>query len=91
MRLDFDISPEAFERMTQENCHYCGSAPSNRMRYFKTGEVCYYNGLDRLDSTQGHVESNCVPCCSTCNSMKRKLTEGVFLDHVKRIYAFRDL
>jgi len=33
---------------------------------------CYYcgypsNGVDRIDNSIGHIMTNCIPCCHTCN------------------------
>ncbi|AGE51991.1 hypothetical protein PBCVCVM1_876R [Paramecium bursaria Chlorella virus CVM-1] len=71
-------------------------------------EKCYYcdymdldyslNGIDRLDSSTGYTKSNCVPCCSTCNYMKKcldpltfiqrciQISSGVSFDNIWRNY-----
>jgi hypothetical protein len=38
-------------------CTYCEDA---------SGKI----GLDRVDNTKGHIKSNIVPCCPTCNSAR---------------------
>lgn len=58
----------------EQPCHYCGIAPS------PGGKL---NGLDRVDSTQGYLDKNTVPCCATCNSMKGPFTKDVFVSHVR--------
>lgn len=44
-----------------------------------------YNGVDRINSTDGYSISNCVPCCETCNKMKLDYDQHDFLEHVKKI------
>lgn len=51
-------------------------------------EKIAYNSIDRVDPTKGYIIDNCVPCCTTCNYMKRILQRDEFLDHVKKIYNF---
>ncbi len=53
-------------------CHYCGLPPT---------------GLDRIDSSQGYLVENVVPCCYRCNLMKSDLTQADFIAHVRRIIA----
>jgi hypothetical protein len=48
-----------FEQFVQQCCYYCGSLHQKG-----------FSGIDRKDSTQGYVKSNCVPCCEKCNFMK---------------------
>lgn len=36
-----------------KDCNYCGRIPAA--------------GLDRTDNTQGHIQTNVVPCCKFCN------------------------
>jgi len=47
------------------------------------------NGIDRLDSTIGYNENNCVPCCTKCNIMKNIYSENNFLSQIKKIYEFK--
>lgn len=51
-------------------------------------EKIAYNGIDRVDPTKGYIIDNCVPCCTTCNYMKRILQRDEFLDHVKKYMIF---
>lgn len=50
--IETDLSVDFVERCLKEPCIYCGY-PSK--------------GLDRVDNSLGHIESNCVPCCDLCN------------------------
>lgn len=69
------ITTEEFARMAMSPCSYCGG----------TG----VNGVDRVDNDKGYVDGNCVPCCSTCNYMKRTMTEGDFIAHVSKIVEYQ--
>lgn len=87
---------EEFMKLSQQNCFYCGTAPSRTANYRKkvkgiseewaTAANFTYNGLDRVDSSKEHISSNIVPCCTTCNTMKMSLSQKEFLTHVKKIY-----
>jgi hypothetical protein len=73
--LKFDLTLEQFEKITSQLCYYC-------REYTKDREFC---GIDRVNSNFGYVLDNCVPCCETCNYMKRNLTTEEFLSHIKKI------
>jgi hypothetical protein len=49
------------------------------------------NGIDRLDNSICYTVKNCVPCCATCNMMKKALSEQEFLNHIKRVSNYRKL
>lgn len=68
--LRFNLTLEEFESITKENCHYCGDS-----------EV----GVDRINNREGYVENNVVPCCTTCNMMKKDLEYDAFLAHVSKV------
>jgi hypothetical protein len=94
--LSFLLSREQFNKIVSMNCEYCGSAPKSKLNgYSGTDRASYVaglsdifigNGIDRVDSSIGYVEDNCVPCCTTCNSMKMKLSVEDFKNHIKKIY-----
>lgn len=60
--------------MVRADCWYCGSPPKIE-----------FNGIDRKDNTSGYTEGNCVPCCSTCNYMKKCLDHATFIKRCKHI------
>lgn len=49
------------------------------------------SGIDRIMNEKGYSISNCVPCCTTCNMMKKALTEEEFFNHIKRVMTYRNL
>lgn len=69
----FSLTLKDFKSMYQQQCTYCGES-------IKT------IGIDRKDNTKGYQTDNIQPCCGTCNLMKHKLSEDVFLNHIKKIY-----
>lgn len=71
-KLDFNLSKEDFYVLTSQPCHYCG-------------DIKEYNGIDRIDSTQGYFLKNCVSCCSICNKMKLDYKYSFWLNHMKKI------
>jgi len=82
----FDISDEYFLKLTEQNCFYCDSKPSN-ISGDKTANGTYqYNGIDRVDSNLGYIIGNIVPCCSLCNRCKMAMSREDFLSWVERVY-----
>ena len=79
--LSFYIGERAFEELIKQNCHYCGIEPSNSIK-----DLIIYNGVDRVDSSQGYIKSNCVPCCRNCNLSKGALSVDDWKKYIERIY-----
>jgi hypothetical protein len=84
---------ELFIKLSQNQCHYCGSLPSNKYNIYinAKGKIKQklskewadqswfeYNGLDRLDSNLPHIETNIVACCKICNYAKRSMAISEF-------------
>lgn len=72
----FLIDIETFEHIFNGSCRYCNEE-----------NAC---GIDRVDNSVGYEEKNCVPCCKTCNYMKKTFSTDIFLAHVKKIYIFNN-
>jgi hypothetical protein len=51
------------------SCHYCGE-PIIWNIHQKTNSKSHGYHLDRKNNSVGYVKSNCVVCCSLCNSIK---------------------
>lgn len=94
----FTLSFENFSELIQQTCHYCGSPPAtlwkeevgrgnlkNPVRDF------YYNGVDRVDNSEGYIPQNCVPCCSICNRAKATLSLDEWLRWIEKVYAFQNM
>jgi hypothetical protein len=71
--VPYELTRTQFEDMCVLKCHYCGN--ENR------------GGIDRIDSTKGYVPENCVPCCKTCNYMKRSMTKEAFVEQCRKVVA----
>lgn len=85
----------AFYALSQRNCAYCNSPPSQVYKAPRTttfiGEQKHftYNGLDRVDNTKGHTLDNVVPCCFICNRMKGTKTVKEFYADIRRIAEYQ--
>lgn len=89
--FNFSLSKDEFIKLTQGNCHYCGTQPieiQSLKRYNKTGIPIYMNGIDRIDSSKGYSIDNCVSCCEICNRMKLNYNIDFFHQHVEKIYNY---
>lgn len=61
-KLTCDLDPlKSFENYIIQACNYCGLKP----QFPHTR-----NGIDRIDSSKGYTENNCVSCCKFCNYAK---------------------
>jgi len=71
-KINFEIVETDCQPFFNSICDYCGDN---------------YNGLgiDRLNNDIGYVLGNLVPCCYTCNLMKRTATKNEFINHIKKI------
>jgi hypothetical protein len=88
--LEFSLTDEELDLLWSQNCTYCGTPPSNRMRCINSRgkqEEFVYSGLDRVDSSMGYVVGNVVPCCKPCNRAKSDMGLEEFLDWIRRVYA----
>lgn len=83
---DFLLTREEFTAVTQQPCLYCGALPSQQSLCNAREHTRYtYNGLDRVDNGKGYTPDNVVPCCKTCNLMKRDLSVTDFINQCRLI------
>lgn len=73
-KLLFNLSIKEFEIIVSKPCIYCGTNESV--------------GIDRKDNKYGYILTNCQPCCSTCNLMRRTLPMNMFIQYIKRILCY---
>jgi len=87
MSYQFTLSKDQFKTLVSRECYYCGQQPKTRV--YKSPRrrpvEAQFNGIDRLDSTNGYTEENTVPCCTTCNAAKSNRTQSEFLEWARRI------
>lgn len=79
-KIEFALSVEEFEQITEQPCHYCGGNSQD------FDERSRGNGIDRKDSNKGYVFDNCVPCCATCNFIKNNTPYKDFIMFIRRAY-----
>ena len=86
---EFLLSEDEFRNLTSSNCHYCGVEPRQYPKSYKKKGIrngdYLYNGLDRKDNTAGYTINNVVPCCWSCNNLKKAIGYDDFLYRVQRI------
>lgn len=91
-KIEFSLSYDFWYTLTQSPCFYCGTKFSNccrpNDRNNKRAKPFFYNGIDRIDSTIGYTENNCVSCCRTCNIAKSNNTKDYFLEWIYRVYTY---
>ncbi len=79
----FELSREQVGELIKEDCYYCGGKPSNSLVYHE--KIITYQGIDRLDNSEGYTPDNVVPCCIICNKMKKAMSLDAFMDHILKI------
>ncbi|MDD6827938.1 MAG: hypothetical protein PUE12_17865 [Oscillospiraceae bacterium] len=80
-KLDFDLDIDQFDDITQQSCVYCGN-------YNGEYNQIMFSGIDRINSDEGYVNGNIVPCCDTCNKMKGVLTVDQWLNHMQSVLKY---
>lgn len=78
--IDFKISSDFFAELVSKPCHYCGGFSKDRNKKSRG------NGVDRIDSKLGYYDSNCVPCCATCNFVKNSMPYKDFILYIRKLY-----
>jgi hypothetical protein len=78
-KLEITLNPlKAFEEYILGTCNYCGLKP----QFPHTR-----NGIDRVDSSKGYTEDNCISSCTFCNRAKLDSTIDEFKEWVIRAYS----
>lgn len=83
----FLLTKETFKSLIFSNCFYCSFKGTKKNTYSDNkivGEVIC-NGIDRIDNNYGYFETNCVPCCGTCNMAKSSMSQSDFESYLDRI------
>jgi len=78
--LVFELTKEDCFILFKDVCHYCGRSPMNNL-LLPSGSVMLYNGIDRVDNSQGYTSDNVVTCCSACNKSKHTRDKVDFIEH----------
>lgn len=83
--LVFDIPKCVFISIIKLDCFYCGIAPSASYKNNR-GDFYVWNGIDRIDNSEGYVVDNIVPCCKNCNYAKTDQSQHDFYMWIDRVY-----
>ena len=89
--LEFNLSLDKFKKLVLGNCFYCGSNPRKKLSYHRKQGITSiaWNGIDRINNSNGYAENNCVSCCFICNMAKNNLSTKQFLDWINQIYEYQ--
>lgn len=89
-KISFSLTKEEFKTLVKQPCYYCGTSNSNfvDVSLQNTKRILYFNGIDRVDSSKGYINSNCVPCCKHCNAAKGELSINEFKEHIQKLIPF---
>ena len=83
----WELTRETCEKLFKSHCFYCGVEPLQICTPIDGRKIAFkYNGIDRVHSSIGYVDSNVVPCCGTCNRAKSNRDITSFLEWVKKVY-----
>lgn len=63
--LDFSFKLEEYSDLIKLPCYYCDNLLGK--------QSVIGSGLDRIDSSKGYVQGNCVSCCKLCNQIKMNI------------------
>lgn len=84
--IAFELSDEEFLSLIQLPCTYCGCLGSNIINPVRKRGPFVYNGIDRINNTEGYTRANSVPCCRNCNYSKSTMTFEEFRWWAKALY-----
>lgn len=77
--MKFLLSKSDFINIIGKPCDYCGISDETFYKIKGAG------GIDRVNSNQGYILENCVPCCGICNKMKLAYSKDEFLNKCLKI------
>lgn len=77
INIPFELEQVYFNKLQTHNCYLCGKQTTNE----------HINGIDRIDSTEGYTENNCLSCCGDCNIMKNDIDIFTFILKIYKTYC----
>jgi len=86
----FELTNQEAKQIMTMPCFYCGNKPSNHIKNRSGNGDFYYNGLDRIDNTQGYIRGNVVPSCAVCNWAKGTMAQEEFINHFRKVVNLWD-
>lgn len=92
MQKEYDVSYIDFCNIIEQPCFYCGDKNTNYIQDYSSkggfisDAVLFYNGVDRVNSDLGYLNSNVVSCCKKCNMAKNNMPISEFKIWLNKIY-----
>lgn len=83
---EFALNKDQVRAIVTQNCHYCGSPPTQVTKYKRCNGSFTYNGIDRVDNSLSYVEGNVVTCCGRCNRAKDTMGVSEFKAWIAQAY-----
>lgn len=85
--IQYSLGDDQLRSIASSSCHYCGVQPSNYIQVARQDlKTVIYQGVDRIDSSNGYLPDNVRPCCKDCNRAKAELSDQNFKNLIARIY-----
>lgn len=84
---EFSISKDLFKEIITKPCFYCGDSLGNESRNRNNNGTFNYTGINCYDNTKGYIETNIVPCCTTCNRIKMALDVKFLEQHLLKMLS----
>lgn len=81
--LIWELTDEEFDYHMVQNCFYCNRPPSTTRKARRMNGDFTYNGIDRVDNSEGYLSNNVVTCCKICNRAKHSLTVAEFQEWMR--------
>ena len=92
--FEFNLKKERFEELITSPCFYCKKIETNKTAVQRSKNLgnrfFLHNGIDRIDNNIGYTEENSIPCCQTCNYMKKDMTFQDWKKHMELILTTLD-
>jgi hypothetical protein len=86
--FEWALLPIQFDTLIFAPCNYCGHPPEYLVaRKDRPVGPLYVSGIDRVDSMQGYIWGNVVPCCNICNRAKNNMPVTEFFEWINRLIA----
>lgn len=82
--IKWELTRESFDRLILQPCYLCGIRAGTTTDN-NHGSKLEHNGVDRVISSVGYTETNCLPCCKRCNQGKNNQSVEEFAAWVARV------
>jgi hypothetical protein len=87
--MTFELTKEQFRELVDSPCCYCGREKSMAHKRLISNGAYLCNGVDRANNALGYTAGNSVPCCTSCNFMKKCLSATDFVNACKAVADYQ--